>query len=183
MSDVIKGTSRNLSHPQARSFCHNGLTQMYSGQKKRNFPPRNRSRVWKFLGPIYFYRSFKYYLPHINRKKLFCLFWDGKFLFFTTTHITNRYDLERDLRIKMQFPKLHFGPGLFDLERSRVKGKKFLNFAHHDLRQLHFGNCIFIRRSLLSFDLWVLSHNCHSVTSHHTLPFLCINLRTIKLSP
>ncbi len=34
--------------------------------------------------------------------------------------------IKRHLRKKTQFPKLHFGPGLFDLERSKVKGQFFL---------------------------------------------------------
>ncbi len=35
----------------------------------------------------------------------------------------------------MQFPKLHFGPALFDLERSKFKGRIFfMDFAQHDLR-------------------------------------------------
>ncbi len=43
------------------------------------------------------------------------------FLFLAITQ-----SVVRDLRNKMQFPKLHFGPGLFDLERSKVKGQDFL---------------------------------------------------------
>ncbi len=33
----------------------------------------------------------------------------------------------RDLRIKMQFPNLHFGPGLFDPQGSKVKGQFFFD--------------------------------------------------------
>ncbi len=33
----------------------------------------------------------------------------------------------------MQFPKLHYGHGIFDLEKSKVK-KFFTDFGHNDLR-------------------------------------------------
>ncbi len=55
----------------------------YSGKKKETFHPETGPEVIKsrnFLGPIIHWC--KKDLSHINRKKLFCLFRGGKFLFW-----------------------------------------------------------------------------------------------------
>ncbi len=75
-------------------------------------------------------------------------------LILRTTPIALLY--KKGLAEKTQFPKLHFGPGLFDLERSRVKGQFF------------FTDVAFTWKREISIGKGAMSLKCHCprVTDH-----------------
>ncbi len=55
-------------------------------------------------------------------------------------YVLKLFDVKRDLHLKMQYLKLHFGPGLFDPYGSKVKlFTCIMDYDYHDLRNVREG--------------------------------------------